>query len=191
MARGIYPRPSLYERFDAAYLPEPMSGCWLWENKLDHKGYGRFKINGKGDRAHRVSWILHRGDIPLGMFVLHKCDVPCCVNPDHLFLGNHIVNMADMVQKGRQARGMRHGWSIHPDRCPRGQRHGSFLHPERVARGELNGGSKLTAAQVVGIKKSLACGVSSAQLGRDFSVSREAIGYIKRGTAWRHIDSPA
>ena len=96
---------SLQERFESFYIPEPNSGCWLWEGRVDRRGYGRLKeIGRKFLAAHRLSWTLHRSEIPPGMYVLHKCDTPLCVNPDHLFLGTHLDNMRDMVQKGR-ARG--------------------------------------------------------------------------------------
>lgn len=79
--------------------------CWLWTGTLDRRGYGRiWRIgNHTRDRAHRVSWEIHRGPIPEGSFVLHTCDVRHCVNPDHLFLGDHEANMADMAAKGRGA----------------------------------------------------------------------------------------
>jgi hypothetical protein len=92
---------TLEERFDAKYIPEPNSGCWLWESGFDGWGYGRLKYRRKYLAAHRLSWTIHRGEIPTGMWVLHKCDTPVCVNPDHLFLGTHRDNMRDMVQKGR------------------------------------------------------------------------------------------
>jgi hypothetical protein len=59
--------------------------------------------------AHRVSWELSHGKVPVGLYVLHHCDTPCCVNPDHLFLGTDADNRADCVQKGRQARGTTSG----------------------------------------------------------------------------------
>lgn len=86
-------------------MPEPNSGCWLWLNRLNDCGYGLFSLNKHHKvHAHRASWIAHRGTIPVGLSVLHKCDVRCCVNPDHLFLGTHVDNMRDMVKKGRAAR---------------------------------------------------------------------------------------
>lgn len=78
-----------------------MSGCWLWEEHVCIKGYGRIRYRGKKRQAHRVSWIIHRGEIPLGMNVLHKCDVTGCVNPDHLFLGTDTDNARDREQKQR------------------------------------------------------------------------------------------
>lgn len=75
-------------------------GCWLFRGALCD-GYGRIFINGKSESTHRVSWIVYKGPIPNGLFVLHKCDVRNCVNPDHLFLGTHKDNMQDMKNKGR------------------------------------------------------------------------------------------
>ena len=86
--------------------PEPNSGCWLWTAYCDKDGYAVFSINGTGpQRAQRFAWNSFVGDIPTGMQVLHKCDVRCCVNPHHLFLGTNRDNMIDKVAKGRQARG--------------------------------------------------------------------------------------
>ena len=74
--------------------------CWEWSgSKIE--GYGNFNHRGKIMKAHRASWILHNGPIPESMFVLHKCDVRHCTNPDHLFLGNHTDNMRDMASKHR------------------------------------------------------------------------------------------
>ncbi len=71
--------------------------CWLWVGALNKDGYGNF-----GSKlAHRVSWEIHYGKIPIGLCVLHRCDVPNCVNPQHLFLGTHSDNMQDMFKKGR------------------------------------------------------------------------------------------
>lgn len=82
--------------------------CWLWTASTDESGYGRFRLFGNRDGsklalqgAHRVSWFIRHGRIPVGMAVLHKCDVRLCVNPDHLFLGTQKENVQDMLLKGR------------------------------------------------------------------------------------------
>lgn len=76
--------------------------CWLWTAGLSRAGgYGKFRLNGKKISAHRFSWTLFNGEIPINMHVLHSCDTPTCVRPDHLFLGTHIDNMADRHNKGR------------------------------------------------------------------------------------------
>lgn len=76
--------------------------CWLWTGaKRGKSGYGAMKYNGKVVATHRVSWMIHNGEIPDGLNVCHKCDVRLCVNPDHLFLGTQSDNMMDCSNKGR------------------------------------------------------------------------------------------
>jgi hypothetical protein len=72
--------------------------CWVWTGGRYRKGYGKFDAL---QYAHRVSWEIHNGPIPKGLYVLHKCDNPPCVRPDHLFLGTLADNNADMLTKGR------------------------------------------------------------------------------------------
>ena len=85
-------------------IPEPNSGCWLWEGYCNPDGYGQRKINGKSIRMHRLSFELYNGGIPANLHVLHRCDNPMCCNPEHLFLGTHSDNMKDMWSKGRHVR---------------------------------------------------------------------------------------
>lgn len=79
--------------------------CWLWRAGKDRWGYGQFRYKGKTRSAHRIAYKLYVGEIPEGMFVLHKCDNPICVNPKHLFLGTLKDNSQDMVKKGRNNTG--------------------------------------------------------------------------------------
>lgn len=89
-------------RFMQKVMPEPNSGCWLWVGSTNEKPpYGRLLFRGTVMVAHRVSWLLYRGEIPDGLRVLHRCDVPQCVNPEHLFLGSQSDNMLDMYGKNR------------------------------------------------------------------------------------------
>ncbi len=86
-------------------------GCWNWIGTLNSSGYGLILVNYKTIRAHRFSWELHNGKITGGLYVLHKCDNPRCVNPDHLFLGTQSDNHADMHAKKRnnQPKGSKSG----------------------------------------------------------------------------------
>lgn len=83
------------------------SGCWLWLGSVNNDGYGLIRIGSRRDgsrrlvKAHRLSYEVHVGPIPLGLEVLHRCDVPACVNPAHLFVGTHLDNVNDMLTKGR------------------------------------------------------------------------------------------
>jgi hypothetical protein len=97
-------------RFDAKWSPEPFSGCHLWFGANNPAGYGRFGIRKIMHHAHRVAWLLHRGEIPSGVCVCHVCDTPSCVNPDHLFLGTHTDNERDKMNKGRKAVGEKIPW---------------------------------------------------------------------------------
>lgn len=87
--------------FESKFTPEPFSGCHLWVRATNNRGYGMVRLRGKMFLAHRLSWQLRNGEIPSGACVLHRCDTPLCVNPDHLFLGTMQNNMDDMRAKGR------------------------------------------------------------------------------------------
>lgn len=79
-------------------MPLPWSGCWIWMGRTSSRGYGEL---GSGLRAHRVAYELENGAIPEGKIICHKCDVPLCVNPHHLFAGTWADNVHDMIEKGR------------------------------------------------------------------------------------------
>lgn len=91
---------SAKELFDSKWTVAK-SGCWEWCGKLDLYGYGVFKLNNKSYKAHRYSYVLYHGAFDTKLHVLHRCDNPKCVNPDHLFLGTNQDNIADKVSKGR------------------------------------------------------------------------------------------
>jgi hypothetical protein len=105
--RKNYPRMSIEERFWSKVEMIPFHDCWEWVGCKVPAGYGQLRLGGKKEPnlfAHRVSYVIHNGEIGKGLFVLHKCDNPSCVNPRHLFLGTHQDNMNDMKAKGRQGK---------------------------------------------------------------------------------------
>jgi hypothetical protein len=102
---------TLAARIMSRSIPEPNSGCWLWLGNVQESGHGRLKVGGRTTPAHRASWTAFNGH-PGKLFVCHRCDVPSCVNPGHLFLGTCADNHADRDAKGRQARGERGGRAL-------------------------------------------------------------------------------
>lgn len=136
--------------------------CWIWTGTRHDYGYGQ--IGGRRDEgvkfAHRLSWEIHFGPIPEGMEVLHRCDNPPCVRPEHLFLGTKADNNADCRSKGR------HGYGTSP--------------------GELNPSRKLSERQVAEIRELYAGGAFTQQALADrFGMSHQMIHNIVRGKAWR------
>lgn len=103
MPKGVYERRTKRATFDEFLSRADRSGeCWVWTgSRLKSGGYGLFCEGGITHRAHRRSWELSHGEIPGGLFVLHRCDNPPCVRPSHLFLGTQADNNKDMTSKGR------------------------------------------------------------------------------------------
>ena len=148
-------------------MPGP-DGCWEWAGSRLPSGYGRFYPAWRvGLYAHRTSWEMANDmPVPEGLFVLHKCDNPPCVRPDHLFAGTSGENVRDMHAKGRG---------------------GDYGSP-----GESHPNSRLTEEQVIDIRLRWAGGgVRQHELAAEFQVSRGLIGQIVRGTAWSHVKVPA
>lgn len=105
-ALGVTRDTSLESRFWAKVdISNGISECWIWNGAARKDGRGILAINGKPEAAARVAWRLRNGAIPPGMCVCHKCDIPSCVNPHHLFVGTHADNVADKMAKDREARG--------------------------------------------------------------------------------------
>lgn len=117
--------------FDERYIPEPMSGCWLWLGGVSYPaGYGRMT---RGQYAHRVSYEIHRGAVPRGLHVLHRCDNRICVNPDHLFVGTRSDNMRDMMAKGRGRPHGRKDYTLRPRVAVKVSREAADYHLEEYA----------------------------------------------------------
>lgn len=157
------PRIPLRERFEAKVQAGRSTGdCNLWAGAVYPNGYGAISTGGRGKviRAHRAAYELYVGPIPAGMCVLHRCDVPACVNPLHLFLGTKKDNTLDMIKKGRV-------------------RTGSLS-------GEKNPSAKLSKSDVALIKERIAVGTRSTarELACEYGVSTSAIYYVVSGRTW-------
>lgn len=143
------------------------NGCWIWNKTVSNNGYGTFAFGGgKNARAHRISYIAFRGEVPPGMDVCHKCDVRRCVNPDHLFVGTRSENLLDASAKGRLPR-------------------------TKTVRGSTHPSSKLTESLVGEILLALRSGEARASLSRRYAISQRVVLLISRGEAWKHVPRAA
>jgi len=131
--------------------------CWLWTSNKTIFGYGQFSHNGQPRAAHRVSWELTNGAIPKSLFVLHKCDNPPCVRPDHLFLGTHKDNMIDRNKKGR------------------------------VSHGEKHYATKLKSKDIIDIRKRNKAKESLLMLAKEYGISIQSACDITHYRTWKHI----
>lgn len=145
------------KRFHDKYDVDPVNGCHIWNASKTEKGYGRIRFKGSAQRAHRVAWELANGPIPKGMFVMHSCDNPSCVNTDHLSLGTPRDNTNDMLRKGRSA------------------------------KGESHSQAKLTANDVSQIRSLRKAGVLIKEIASRFGVSESHISTIMSGRVWKEV----
>lgn len=142
-------------------------GCWIWQGyikpgKKPTHNYGWVTFRGKQMNAHRAAFMLFKGDIPDGQCVCHRCDVPECVNPDHLFLGTQRDNVHDMITKGRKAKARGYSKSTGlPSRAK--------LNPEKVAQ----------------IRVLLLEGKTHRAIAAQFGVVPSAISNISSGRVWK------
>lgn len=142
------------------------NSCWEWRGSKGSAGYGKLKVGETTTYAHRMSYEMHYGPVPEGLFVCHRCDNRLCVNPAHLFTGTHQDNMDDMVAKGRSRGGYRGG----------------------KARGQTNGQSKLTDEAVRAIRQAWQSGaVSQRALAAQYGVDPSLISVVVNRKVWTHI----
>jgi hypothetical protein len=134
--------------------------CWEWRGRRDEDGYGRTSLGGKRNcGAHRMAWLLSNGEVPLGMCVLHSCDNPGCVNPDHLFLGTIADNNHDRAVKGRSA----------------------------DMRGHRSPKAKLTREQALEIKRRRLVGETTVALAREFYIHHGTVSRIVKAQTWGEL----
>lgn len=150
--------------------------CWVWTGRRTAKGYGALRFPG-ANTAHRAVWILQHGAIPVGhgyhgTCVLHRCDNPLCVRPEHLRLGTQLENIGDATMKARMARGDASGMALHPD---------SWTVGERSAR------ARLTDQDVREIRDAAATGESRRSIGARLGIDASAITRIVNRKRWRHV----
>ncbi len=157
---------TLEERFwDHVDVVYDLTSCWNWTACVNEHGYGIIGVGGKSvDRASRVSWRIHNGEIGGSkVFVCHHCDNPLCVRPDHLFLGSAQDNSKDCASKGRNS-----GFS-------------------KVYKGEEHGSSKLNEEKVRLIRSLKESGMRGSEIAPIIGVSRECVYHVINGKRWQHV----
>ena len=137
--------------------------CWEWKRTKNYYGYGTLTVNGKTIFAHRLAYQLGVGDIPTGLQVLHSCDNPSCINPQHLHLGTGSDNMKECYDRGR-----------------------SKIKPVSF-KGESNGSAKLSKKDVVVIKSLIAHGEKQHKVAAEFNISQAQVSNIVLGKGWSHV----
>lgn len=144
---------------------EKGTDCWIWQAGKFDNGYGQFRVGNKKIKAHRFAWEAVNGPIPEGIKVLHKCDNPPCVNPDHLFLGTNRDNTVDALIKGRiqPAKNLKH-----------------FV-------GEESPNAKLTDVSVLQIREAFQSGRSKYWIAKKFGIAQSTVTQIVTGVTWRHL----
>lgn len=144
-----------------SYLPAQLEPdqCWIANHCRDKNGYNRMCLGKKTVKLHRIAYTLAFGQIPEGLLVCHKCDVPACVAPHHLFVGTVMDNNRDCCRKGRARR----------------------------ANGIDKPNHKMKEKDIFVIRKLYDMGFSYDKIGLLYSVSQSAIGSIIRGETWKHI----
>lgn len=172
------------------------TGCWIFSGKPGQDGYGKLKVRGKTVRAHRHYYTVYVGPIPSGLWVLHRCDTPMCVNPRHLYVGTQLDNEHDKDARGRRPPSPA---ITHPERMPRGAAHPRFGKgmPPAAAAALLaaNKGRPLTtqhkerlsplnAEQVLRIR---ADARPQHVIASEYGVGQMTISRIKRRERWAHI----
>ena len=133
------------------------NGCWEWFGAADSKGYGSCSSYGYTTSTHRLSYMLHFGEIHGDLHVCHRCDNPKCCNPDHLFLGTVKDNMQDRVDKDRVLKG-----SDHPN-------------------------SKLTESLVTQARQEYDNGSSVLELANNYNITSGAMRQFLKQITWKHI----
>ncbi len=190
-----------WARVSKEYHPKD---CWMWKGGCNDEGYGNFRVGKKSERAHRASYRLNNGRIPIGLCVCHSCDNPSCVNPQHLWLGTDQDNTDDKLRKGRlnPAFGDKNGSRTHPERLKRGDEnvsrknpellvrgadHWTAKRPEDVVKGEAVHTAKITEAEAVGIRKMYSEISDIEAVAARFSVPRELAYNVIVGNTWKHL----
>lgn len=164
----------LQDIYDYVLVSE--DGCWLWQRSKDSKGYGAVYVPHRMS-AHRASYELTFGPVPKGKSVCHTCDNPACINPDHLWLGSHAENMADMKAKGRSSKPPVHT----------GDKHWRSKYPEKVAKGEAVTNAKMTNEKVIKLRLDYVAGVPKQELVSRYGCTQSSISDYIGGRSWKHL----
>lgn len=181
--------PPVIERLMTLSIPEPNSGCWLWFGSATPAGYGKIGIDGKTMLAHRASYIAFRGPIPRRQLVCHVCDVPACINPDHLFLGTWCDNRADAMLKGRvRVEVMRAALTIARSHLPSGDGHWTHRKPDLLYKIRRSGPAtkrrkdcRFDNAAIASVRERREAGESQRVIAAAYGVSQSVISRVLSG----------